>query len=303
MLRPRGMTYLLKENPDDTQGYTNAAMDAVRLRHPAWDEAEPVEGQYDWTKIDRAIQNAKTNGKMFGCSVAMLCAAPAWLPAKRWPLPATDSGNVRSIVKPWDSVVKPKLLNFIKALCKHVDGKADYIAMGGLGAVIESYITPDPADIEESITDACTHWVKSCQSIIDTHAKNLTTTPFIFTAAKPYKDKAGEGTAALIDIVTRACAKYPDRCGVMNCSLNAKSTLGYVPNQLVYDHAATNPCGLQFLTSSDGFGGHTLDGTVEETVVAGGEILKWRGYLEIYKADADDPANEQMFIEQGQRLQ
>lgn len=295
------MTYLLMENPNDTAGYTNDAMEAVRLRHPAWNEAEPTEGQYDWSKIDRAIENAKANGKMIGCSVAMLSVAPDWLQAKRWPLPATDSGNERIIVKPWDKDVKPKLINFIKALCKHVDRKVDYIAMGGLGAVIESYITPDPADIEESEEDACTHWTNSCQSVIDAHAKSLTTTPFIFTAAKPYKSNAGRD--ALIDIVTRACAKYPNRCGVMNCSLSANSNVeGYVPNQLVFDHALTNPCGLQFLTSSEGFGGHELGGTVEETTEAGGEILQWRGFIEVYKLDADDPDNAAMFIKQGQRL-
>ena len=301
MSRPRGITYLLADNPNDTNGYTNDAVDSVRLRRPTWAEAETSEGVYNWTKIDRAIDNAKRNGKTIGCSVAMLCAAPEWLRAARWLLPPTGSGNVFSIVKPWDPVVKPKLLNFIKALCKHVDGKVDYIAMGGLGVVIESYITPDPADIGESMTEACANWVKSAQSVVDTHAKNLTDTVFVFTAAKPYSSQ--EGNDALTDIVTRACDKYPGRCGVMNSSLAATSKKeSYPPHQLVFDHALTNPCGLQFLTSSQGFGGHTLGGTVEETVIVGGEILQWRGYIEVYAMDANDPNNRQMFIDQGQKL-
>ena len=94
---------------------------------------------------------------------------------------------------------------------------------------------------------------------------------------------------ALERVVSAAAKKYPGRFGIMDCSLNARSRPEYPPNKLVQEFHATNPVGLQFLTSTEGFGNHDLGGALAQALDAG--IALGAHYIEIYSKDADDPAN------------
>ena len=277
------------------RGWTNPHIQGVRVRL-GWSDIQPKSATaFDWSAIDTAIANAQQNHKLLGLSVAMLGkkqdgsknAIPDWVTAKQYPLPVTRSGNKRSVILPWDPAVQPALLAFVKALCAHVDGKVDYLAMGGLGVVIESYICRDPATIGLTMDEATAKWTSSCNAIIDAHAQNLHSTPFIFTAAKPFAGRAG--VQALERVVSAAAKKYPGRFGIMDCSLNARSKTGYVPNRLVREFHDTNPVGLQFLTSTRGFGHHDLGGTLAQALDAGTAL--GAHFIEIYSHDADDPAN------------
>jgi hypothetical protein len=209
--------------------------------------------------MDECIALAKTNNKQIGASVSMLATPPSWLlesGARLINLPVQADGDIHRIVLPWDPIVKPRIRAFIREFADHCDGLLNFVAMGGLGCVIESYITPDPLDIGLDIDAAHALWTDSCNFIIDVHARNFRQTPFIFTAAKPFHSKISNVT--LDTVVRNAATKYPNRFGVMNCSLAAKSDTGYPPHRLVNDLSATNPTGLQFLTSSLGFKGHDL---------------------------------------------
>lgn len=277
------------------RGWTNPHVQGVRIRL-GWSDIQPKSAtEYDWSVIDSAIAKAQQNHKLLGLSVAMLArkedsrknAIPAWVTAKQYPLPSTRSGNKRSVILPWDPAVQPALLAFVKALCAHVDGKVDYLAMGGLGVVIESYICRDPATIGLTMDEATAKWTASCNAIIEGHAQNLHSTPFIFTAAKPFAGRPG--VQALEQVVSAAAKKYPGRFGIMDCSLNAHSQTRYVPNRLVQEFRATNPVGLQFLTSTKGFGHHDLGGTLAQALDAG--VALGAQFIEIYSHDADDPAN------------
>ena len=194
--------------------------------------------------------------------------------------------------------MQPALLAFVKALCAHVDGKVDYLAMGGLGAVIESYICRDPDTIDLTMDEAVAKWTASSNAIIDAHAQNLHSTPFIFTAGKPFRGRAG--VQALERVVSAAAKKYPGRFGIMNCTLNARSSPVYPPNALVREFHDTNPVGLQFLTSTEGFGNHDLGGTLAQALEAG--IALHAQYIEVYSRDADDPANAATLTTYGEKL-
>jgi len=286
MRHPAGLIQL------DT-GWTNPHVRGVRIRL-GWADIQPKSAtEFDWSPIDSAIANAQKNNKLIGISVAMLgreqrrSAIPPWLKAKQYNLPTTRSGKTRSLVLPWDPDVQPLLLAFIKALCAHVDGKVDYVAMGGLGVIIESYICPNPATIGLTIEEATAKWSANCNAVIEAHAENLHSTPFIFTAAKPFRGPGGK--EALQKVVRAAAKKYPGRFGIMNCSLNAHSTSHYLPSELVQEFSDTNPVGLQFLTSTRGFGNHDLGGTLAETLEAG--VALGARYIEIYPLDANNPAN------------
>lgn len=284
---------------DSEAGWTNAAANGVRKRFN-WNEIESKAGVYDWSQVDAAIASAAKNGKQTGLSVVMLATEtghtpttwPSDLKATTYDLPETPSGHGRTVILPWDGLVLPRLVAFMKALCLHVDGKIDYLAMGGLGVVIESYITPDPeAALGLELPDAIAKWTSSCNAIIQVHADNLKSTVFIFTAATPYD--GADSKTALDSVVRAAAAKYPHRFGVMDCSLLANSNTGYLPNKLVSDLSATNPTGLQFVTSSQGFGGHDLGGTLQQCMDAA--VALKAHYVEVYPLDLNDSVNAAMF--------
>lgn len=286
---------------DSDVGWTNAAVAGVRKRLQNWGDIETSDGHYDFTVIDGWIATAASKGKRMGLSVVCL-GMETGSTRKTWPadleptatynLPSTASDHSRTIILGWDPKVQPRLLAFFKALCLHVDGKVDYIAMGGLGAVVESYICDDPATIGLSETDAIAAWTGSADAIIEVHAANLKQTPFIFTMGRPFN---GQASNTAMDTLLRAkAAKYPHRFGVMDCGLGDTSNVGYLPNELVSDLSATNPTGLQCVTSTQGFGNHPpihLQTTLDAAVT-----LKAH-WVEVYPVDANDPANAQLLTD------
>src|SRR5206468_1729442 len=136
------------------------------------------------------------------------------------------------------------------------------------------------------------------KAITGAHATAFQLTPFIFTAAKPYNSPAGRD--ALEHVISYLAPKYPKRFGVMNCSLNAHSRTGYLPNELVRRWSATNPCGLQFLTSTRGFNGRSIGGSLAEALDAG--VRLGAHWIEIYSLDGDNPANAKLLTDTAARL-
>lgn len=300
--RPRGTMYLLDRNFNDTAGFTNDAMDGVRLRM-GWNEVQPSVGApYDWSKPDRALDNAQKNGKQIGMGFAALSdeANPAGLEAAGCQMVDLSSGRV-----PW--VNDPKFLElygkFVADQGARYDGKVDYIVMGALGLKnFESHIANNSED--QAALDA----LGGLPKIQEAHKKiaqffhnAFPKTRFIYTAANYYSNDAG--MKALEETIAYLAPLYGELFGLQNCTLNARSNVSQPINAVVNKYAATNSCGLQFLTNCEtGFGGVTCNGTLEETLNAGLPILKNRGYIEVYPKDANNPANAQLFKDTSEKL-
>ena len=141
-------------------------------------------------------------------------------------------------------------------------------------------------------------WEPAVKAITEAHAAAFHQTPFIFTAAKPYNSPAGRD--ALEHALNYLAPKYPKRFGIMNCSLNAHSRTGYLPNELVRKWSSTNPCGLQFLTSTRGFKGHSMGGSLAEALDAG--LRLGAHWIEIYTLDGDDSANAKLLKDTAAKL-
>ena len=91
------------------------------------------------------------------------------LNSRLWTLPDTESGKQFTIALPWDSTVQSVILAFARAQCHHIDGRVDYIVMGGLGDRIRSFITENPADTNERCQAPSRKSPNSCHAIIDAH--------------------------------------------------------------------------------------------------------------------------------------
>ena len=294
---PHGIFDILRDTVSETQPcWTNPAIDGVRWRG-GWNRVQKkVGGPYDWSGPDAALALAQKHGKRLGISFVALMAPPEGLEAAGCKFVELGYGKV-----PWinDPVYLAKWSDFIKAAGARYDGKVDYIAMGGLGRVIESGIARKPGDM--AILDALgglSGWESAVKAITEAHAAAFQQTPFIFTASKPYRSPEGQET--LRRVLNHLAAKYPGRFGIMNCSLNAHSGTGYLPNELVRKWSATNPCGLQFLTSTRGFHGHSMGGTLADALEAG--VRLGAHWIEIYPLDGDNPANAKLLKDTAAKL-
>lgn len=293
--RPVGLVKKLQRKPHDGE-YADQHANGVMF-HAAWSTLAPTPTTLDWTKVDHAVEMAGQNEKQIGLTIVMLSEAPAWMTSRRYHV-GTPEKPFR-IFLPWEPVGQAAMLSFQTKLYKRYDGKIDYACLTGIGATIESYMHSTPEQIGETMESACTKWSDSCNAIIDTAAHNLHSTPFIFSLGVPFAGRTGQD--ALKNVVNTAMARYPNM-GTMADNLNANSTLDYFINVLVNDYADTHPCGMEFLCSGEGFKGHELGGTVEETLEAGIAILKGRGFIHMYEADLGDPANATMLQTEAAKL-
>ena len=265
--------------------WTNPAINGVRWRG-GWSRVQrTVDGPYDWSGPDAALALAQKHGKQIGLSFVALMAPPEGLEAAGCKFVQLSYGRI-----PWinDPVFLAKWTAFIKAAGARYDGKVDYIAMGGLGRVIESGIGATPDDIRAlDALGGLAGWEAAVKAITDAHAAAFLQTPFIFTASKPYRSPAAP--ASLKRVLDELAQKYPKRFGIMNCSLNAHSNTGYLPHRYVQKYSATNPVGLQFLTSTRGFGKHRMGGTLAQALDAA--VALGAHWIEIYPLDGDNAAN------------
>jgi hypothetical protein len=294
--------YLLLRNFNDTQGFTNAAMDGVRVRM-GWNEIQAdVNSDPDWSQPDRALADAQRNGKQIGMGFAALSADsnPTGLEAAGCKMVDLSSGRV-----PWinDPVFLDKLGKRIAAEGARYDGKLDYVVMGGLGLKnFESHFANTPEDqVALDALGGLDGWKNAVKQIAQLYHNAYPKTRFIFTAGNPYSNQAGQ--AALEEVLNYLAPLYGDLFGIQNCALKATSTINQPLFAIINKWASTNSCGIQFLTNCEtGFGGYTCDGTLTETLNTGVVILKGRGYLEVYPKDADNPANAQLFKDTSAKL-
>src|SRR5207237_8664110 len=119
----------------------------------------PSDGVYDWSKIDGLVTNAVKYHKQLGCTLRILSSVPTWVTnlsgVKMYQTPLGPD----KMVLPWDPVAQPKIIACIKAFCLHFVTRLDFVAMGGLGYKVETYM-PLPSDIglNMSISDYTTAW-------------------------------------------------------------------------------------------------------------------------------------------------
>jgi len=250
-----------------------------------WSKSCTADGVYNWKKIDALYTNAVKYHKQLGLSVRILSSVPTWVTSLPGVKTYKSSLGPDPMVLPFDPIVQPKIIAFIKALCLHFDGELDFITMGGLGYRTETYM-PLPADmgLNMTISDYTTAWVNSSDLFIDTYKQNLKTTPFVIAAGVPFNDPGA--TTAITNVINHGLT-YP-LFGVSQWGLKATSTNGFFLNKIIQDNDAGRATGFQLVGASDGSVGGDLQGTLEQALTAGS--LLGADWIEIYSADAMNPA-------------
>ena len=255
-----------------------------------WNQVNPSEGTFNWKQIDAAIAGALGAKKQLGSSVCDLSLPPAWLVEKGAKLYTSPNFKKGPMVLPFDPVAQPALLAFIKALCLHLDGKVDYITMGGMGYKTETYM-PLPSDIGYSATTAefISKWVASSNLVIDTYAANLKQTPFIIAAGTPFDDPTA--VSQMTSVITHGLV-HP-LFGIMQWGLNAKSNSGFYINAFIQNKDVGRATGFQMTGSqTEPHVGGQLQGTLEDCLKAAKAMQA--DFVEVYSQDAENTALQPM---------
>ena len=251
-----------------------------------WSQSNTLSGIYDWSKLDALVANAVKYKKQLGVSLKMLSSPPGWLTAMPGVKTYKTLMGPDPMVLPWDPLVQPWIIAYIKAFCLHFDGKLDYVVIGGLGFKTETYM-PLPADIglDMTIPAFIAAWINSSNLFIDTYTLNLHTTPFVIAGGLPFKDP---GASAAITTVINHGLLYPT-FGITQWGLNANSNNGFLINKFIQDNDLGRATGFQLTGASDGSVGGDLHGTLDQALGAGAAL--GADWIEVYAADAMNPKN------------
>jgi hypothetical protein len=296
---PAGIVRLLSDNfsrPENLPAWNNANVDGMRIR-PGWNEVQLGESTYDWSQIDQLLGLGAQHGKFIGMSVAAGVFTPGWVYDSGVTKYALQDGTGNSMPLPWDNAFLTKWLAFVRALGARYDGNPalGYVVMSGMGQIVETYVAQTDQDTTRlTALGGASAWTAAAKQVIATYASAFPTTPFFITAAKPFH--TAEGLAALQQVIDWGVATYPGRFGIMNASLNAVSNPGYYPNLAASNYRATQPVGFQTLCS-EAADPARMQGTLVETLRAGERL--GANFTEVYQQDADNPAQQSTFAEQG----
>lgn len=276
--------------------FTYSGIDVIRMR-TSWDTIQKSDSSYDWTAIDAARGYAAKNGRQLIISVVMCAGAPEFVySAGAKTITLSSSDNATRMPLPWDPVMLAKETAFINAMAARIDGDpaVTAIVMGGLGIVIEGYVGKSSKEISQlDANGGLPAYVTGAKKLIDVYAAAFKQTPFIYTAAKPYSASGGQDE--MNEIGDYGATTYSGRFGIMNAQLKATSTtLKGSSNAMIEEYHLSNPTGFQCLTSSDGFNGHDLGGTLQQTLQAGVDIGP-PNWIEVYQADGKDSKNVALF--------
>lgn len=303
--QPRGVYTLLKASNGFWGDVTGQAfwnfdyIDGCRAR-TGWAQIEPIEGDYHWellnADIDALLQFCVDNDKLLGLSIGAGINSPDWLydvyGVPRIPVTSPKQGDMPP---PWNPVFLDKWRNFVNAYAAHVDGHTSlaYVCEGGLGQLMESYLTAGPdfntwraraiADGYETVGAA---WIDGANKITQIHMDYFLKTPVIATLALPTPNSglpAGEpgGSQCLRQWYQPMKDLYGTRLGFMNSGLNENSNANgnFTPNNIIFEQSIFGPAGFQFA--------HAAPDVTEysNTLDAGTAMLM--KFIEIYEPNAN----------------
>lgn len=305
-----GILYLCDDAAGPLQGQTahfdNAACDGVMFR-TAWGEMEPLEGEYQWAKVDAMLGAANQSGKSLGLGIAAGFRSPRWLEASGV---AFQTGTLlrsfapaRTVKMPWiwDEAYLKKWGNFLQAAGGRYDGnpRLAYITIAGMGHAFEPYMAKSPEDIEHfRKSGGLPRWEKAAKNVIDLYARAFPQTPFLLAAARPIP--TADADASLAEVVRYGLEKYPGRFGVMSHGLNAGTSEFNPIDRIIRDNSLKVPVGYQMVWSTTGVNAGWLKGSLEE--VLGRAVAMKAHFVEVYGRDCDDEQYRDLLARAGLEL-
>lgn len=265
-------------------GLDDPATTGYRLRC-GWRDLEKVAGQPDFSSIINSAAVAAKHGKTVSLGIVLLAGAPQFIIDQC----QTMTTDVGIIPKPWDATFVPAADAFTAKAAAALDGIPNlvYVAIGGLGAIMESRLEVSTLSAEDALS-----WVASSKHRIDTFGMGFKNTPFIMAYANAFRTG---GDASSQAVANYGFLSYPKRFGVMACDLKVTSSLGYWPHQAMLDYSEIAVGGLQQLQNNDTDNG----GPLADQLATALTFDPW--FLEVYPPYFI-PENSQLLIDTAAKL-
>ena len=301
-----GILYLTDFRPGGGRGgpspFDNPAVDGVIFR-TSWAVTEPQNGGYDWSPIDRLVQEARRTGKILGLGVVAGFRSPEWfLRSGAMTMTTEFSRNYAqqrqiTVPVPWDPAFQRKWGELLQVAAGRYDAEpaVAYVLIAGLGQAFEPFMARSPEDRRTfEASGGLPRWIEGAKAVIDLYALHFKATPFVLTMHNPVLSPEGE--RAIQAVVEYGLRAYPGRFGVKYDGLDAVGIAAGSPanfyHRAISESSSRTPVGYQMVWASQGINAKWLRGSLAE-VLERGVALKAH-FVEVYAVDCDNPLHAEV---------
>ncbi len=138
----------------DDQTYANPNIAGLTFR-TSWEDIEPTEGNFVWTKLDTVFDKAKKNGKWVELVLIPGFATPAWAlqgvqTASFSVIYGPGKGENMALPLPWDQTYLDRWFAFLKAVSARYQARPEFLkiaADGPTSVTAETSLPNAPADL------------------------------------------------------------------------------------------------------------------------------------------------------------
>jgi hypothetical protein len=296
---------------DEVLGNPSIAGVALRTR---WATIERNEGRYDWGYLDSAIQKAKAHGKAVSIYVSS-DPIPAWVFGDG---AQSFKGSASTLPIPWDPLFLDRWTHFIAAFgARYANEPAITYTRGSTDSLTGGWGLPDTDDTGKTwqqygyTTDKM---VDALATVVDAFLRAFPRTHHWAAMGNIPFEPAVTGKAAnyvSIQIANYGFENYPDRFGVWRENLTGCVPYPPLPSndQWLTPYQHPGAVGAQMLWNvQDGPARMNQCGlspndkaTVLQAAVNKGLSFRMP-YLEIYRADVQDPSLQDVIAYASSRL-
>lgn len=270
-----------------------------------WATIEPQEDQFDWARIDRAVEMTEGAGKKVILRVVSGINTPEWVyraGAEPFEFSNTDVAHPevyksRSIMPvPWDEVYLSKWERFIQAFGKRYNGHAALysVEMAGGGHIGEMNL-PKAHEKWRRIGYSDAKLIAAWKRIVEAYRKAFPDVPTNLDINEPL----GRRSDVLEPVVSYVLERYPGKVYLQHNGLRADFPSDHRIRRILRDAAGKTTVGYQML-GGKGF----VDAQAGDRMTAFRNAMEdHASYIEVYASDVRDPAQRKAleFVSGGRR--
>ena len=264
-----------------------ATVDGLAFR-TSWSSLEPVQGVYDWNKLDAAFDTVRARGKHLTLHVGVsFIGIPSWLGGLgvvtysfRTPTGATVTEPI-----PWDATFVSRYTQFLSALADHIQARGDtgllYAVSDGAPVAEMSIVGCQNAILSGGIAYSRANYLSAWKTTVEAHAAAFPAARlFISAPVSVICMPDNDGKAFYTEVMNHALARS-GTATVFAADLNAAGSARL--RQVDGSISARAAIAFQTIWSSVNDTQNRMQGTLNDAVCQG--IAGGARYFEIYKVD------------------
>lgn len=271
----------------------NPSVDGIVLGG-SWDQVEPRDDGFDWSRIDEGIDLAAKHGKratihLFGVAFGR---PPSWLEKKGAQFYSYEDFRRRPHREPvpWDRVFLDEWTEMITALARHLAERKSLDTLFAISLTVPapemSLIAVRDGNLAEGIAYDRKAYLDAWKRVVEAYEAAFPRTAKLLCAPVGEITMRDRDARFFREVMNYALEKGGDTFWMFATDLNAEGsrrTSDYL------DYGKKTTIGYQTIDSATGDGAKRMKGTLQQAVDRG--LLAGARYFEVYAADvlSDDP--------------